>query len=107
MAEPLHFTIKLEVPIKHGDEILTELELTEPTVESLMMIDKAQGDIERGVMTICAVTGLPPSVVKQLRLRDMKNVSEKALAFVGEDTSETGHVLLPGLPIGSTGRRAN
>jgi hypothetical protein len=107
MADPLQFTIALDVPIKHGDEVLTELELTEPTVEALMMIDKAQGDIERGVMTICAVTGLPPSVIKQLRLRDMKKVSEKALAFVGEDTSETGNGLLPGLRIGSTGRRAN
>jgi hypothetical protein len=107
MADPASATIKLSCPIKHGDEMLYELVVTEPTVEGLMMIDQAKGDIEKGMMGICAVTGLPPVVIKQLRLRDMKAVSEKVLEFLGEDGSETGNGLLPGWPTGSIGSRAS
>ena len=103
----LRLKVPLFVPIKHGDEQITELELIEPTFESMQRLDRAQGDIERGILTICACTGLPPSVIRQLRARDMKRVGEEAAKLLGEEDSGTGEKPAPGSPISSTGRPLN
>jgi hypothetical protein len=107
MDDPiLRFKMALKVPIKHGDEIITDIELIEPTLEGLMMIDRANGDIERTIFTIAACTGLPPSVVKQIRHRDMVRINAESGKIMGEDR-ETGESLPPGSLINSTGHRVN
>jgi hypothetical protein len=107
MSGPLKLTVKLNVPIDNGGEMLDELELVEPTFEALQTIDRARGDVERSILTICACTGLPPSVIRQLRARDMRAVSEEAVKLMGEESPEIGGNSGLGLPIISTGRRAN
>jgi hypothetical protein len=105
--EPLRIKVPLFVPVHHGDEELREIELIEPTFEALQTLDRAHGDMERGILTICACTGLPPSVVRQLRARDLKRVGEEAQKLLGEESPETGGNSGLGLPITSIGRRAN
>jgi hypothetical protein len=85
-GEPLKFTIKLNVPVEHGGETLTELVLTEPTFEEMEKIGRAaEGD--RGRLTLQAVTGLPPSVIRQLRGRDVVAINELVPKLLGEDDS--------------------
>ena len=43
MSGPLKVTITLYVPIMHGDQEITELELVEPTFESRQQLDRVQG----------------------------------------------------------------
>ena len=107
MSAPVKVTITLNVPITHGDEVLTELELIEPSAEALMAMDKAQGDMERTIATIAACTALPPSVIKQLRARDLRQIGEKVAELMGEESPETGEKPSPGSPIISIGRRAS
>ena len=104
---PVKITIQLNVPITHGDDVLTELELTEPSAEGLMQMDRANGDMERTIMTICACTALPPSVIKQLRARDLRQIGDKVAELMGEESPETGERRSPGSPIISIGRRAS
>ena len=87
---PLQFRVQLNVPIKHGDQILTEIVLTEPSFEEMEKVARApEGD--RGRLTLMAVTGLPPSVVRQLRGRDVKAINDRVAQLMGEDESpETG-----------------
>jgi hypothetical protein len=107
MSGPVKVTITLNVPITHGDDVLTELELTEPTAEGLMAMDRAQGDMERTIATICACTALPPSVIKQLRARDLRQIGEKVADLMGEEPLETGARPSPGLRTIFTGRQAS
>jgi hypothetical protein len=104
---PVKITITLNVPITHGDEVLTELVLTEPSAEGLMAMDQANGDMAKTIATICACTALPPSVIKQLRARDLRQIGDKVAELMGEESPATGERLLPGWPLTSTGRRPN
>lgn len=106
MSGPIRLTIRLKVPIVHGDDELHELELVEPTLEGLMAMDRATGELEKTQAMICACTALPPSVIKQLRGRDLKRIGEEVAQLMGED-QETGESSLLGLRINSTGPRAN
>jgi integrase len=85
-GEPLKITVPLAVPIKHGDEILTELVLTEPTFEEMEKIGRASAN-DMGRLTLMAVTGLPPSVIRQLRGRDIKTINDLVPQLLGEDGS--------------------
>ena len=83
---PLQFTVQLHVPVKHGDQVLTEIVLTEPSFEEMEKVARApEGD--RGRLTIMAVSGLPPSVVRQLRGRDVKVINDRVAQLMGEDES--------------------
>jgi hypothetical protein len=106
-GRPVEVRITLNVPITHGDDVLTELVLTEPNGEGLMQMDRANGDMERTIMTICACTSLPPSVIKQLRARDLRQIGEKVAELMGEESPETGEKPLPGLRTIFTGRPAS
>jgi hypothetical protein len=105
MMGPLRISVPLHVPINHGGEMLPEIELEEPTFDSLQALDRAGGDIERGILTICACSGLPPSVIRQLRARDMKRVGEECAKLLGEDAPETGENSAPGSRTIFTGPR--
>ncbi len=83
-GEPLKFTVQLNVPIKHGDEMLTELVLTEPTFDQMEQIARAPAG-DQGRLTLMAVTGLPPVVIKQLRGRDIRAINELVPQLLGED----------------------
>jgi hypothetical protein len=107
MDNILRVTVQLAVPIKHGDDELREIELIEPTFEALQRLDRAQGDVERAIMLICACSLLPPSVIKQLRSRDLRRLSEAAATFMGEESPETGGNSGLGSPTIFTGRRVN
>jgi hypothetical protein len=85
-GEPLVFHIKLNVPVEHGGEMLHELTLTEPTFEEMEKIGRAP-EADRGRLTLQLVTGLPPSVVRQLRGRDINAINEMIPKLLGEDES--------------------
>jgi hypothetical protein len=104
MGEPFKVVVPLSVPVRHGDEVLTEIELVEPTVEDLQSLDGIEGNVEITIRTLCACTGLPPSVIKQIRLRDMRRLAEEVAKFAGEDVEDGGSPL-PGLRTIFTGRR--
>ena len=107
MSGPISVTIPLKVAIVHGDETLTELTLTEPSLGSLMELDKATGDMAQVLGTIVACTQLPPSVVRQLRARDMRTIGEAATKLLGESGSADGESPPVGLRIPSIGRLAS
>ena len=86
-GEPLKLTVRLNVPIKHGDEILTELVLTEPTFEEMEKLARAS-DADRGRLTMSVITALPPSVIKQLRGRDIGAINKLIPQLLGEDDSQ-------------------
>lgn len=91
MAEaPLAITVQLKVALEHGGDIIEELTLTEPTLGGMMEMDKATGEMGQTMAAIIACTQLPPSVVKQLRMRDLKAVGEAAKAIMGESQETTG-----------------
>jgi len=104
---PLRVTIKLRVPVRHGDEVIHELELEEPTFDEMSKVDRVQGDMEKSIYLISAVTGLPPSVIKQLRARDIRRVNEEVEKFMGESAPEIGERPVRGSPTRSTGRPLN
>jgi Phage tail assembly chaperone proteins, E, or 41 or 14 len=97
--------VPLRKPILHGDEVITEIILREPSLGDLMALDDAKGDMSEVLWTIVACTGLPPSVVKQLKARDVAKVGEAAGGLMGEDAPPTGGKPVRGLRINSTGRR--
>ena len=104
MTGPLKVTIELNVPIEHGDDVLTEIVMTEPDLGGLQKMDDASGEMGQTIAMICACTQLPPSVVKQLRLRDMRAISEAAAKLLGEESPSTGGKRQRGSPIASIGR---
>jgi hypothetical protein len=104
MAGP-RIVVALRTPITHGDEIITEIVMTEPTLGGLMEGDNATGNMAKVVATICACSGLPPSVVKQLRARDVKAIEEAAETIMGEEFPVTGETTALGSPIPFTGVR--
>lgn len=107
MAERLQVTVKLFVPVMHGDEEVTELHLTEPTFKLAKELDRFPGEGEKSIRLVAACTGLPPSVIEQLCWRDMKAVNDAVEQFMGESYPETGaNSGLPS-PSRSTGRRVN
>jgi hypothetical protein len=93
----LRVLIPLLVPIRHGSELLTEVELTEPDLGAMMKLDEATGEMGQTLYTICACTNLPPSVIKQLKLRDVKVIGEAASKLLGEASPGTGEMQ----PLGS------
>ena len=107
MSGALTVTVTLNVPITHGDEVLTELQLVEPDLGSLMTMDAADGNVGGMIALIVACTQLPPSVIKQLRSRDIKKCSEAAEKLMGEDAPAIGARRPRGLPIRSIGRQAS
>ena len=106
MAEaPLSITVPLKVALEHGGDIIDELVLTEPTLGGMMEMDKMQGEMAQTMAAIVACTSLPPSVIKQLRMRDMKAVGEAVKTIMGE-SEETGAMVSRGSRIVSTSRPA-
>ena len=103
----LRIVVPLVAPITHGDEVLTELELTEPDLGDMMKLDEATGDMTETLYTICACAKLPPSVIKQLKLRDVKTIGEAAAKMLGEASLATGGRQRRGSPISLAGRRAS
>jgi hypothetical protein len=103
-SEPIRVVVPLLSPIMHGDEVLTELELTEPELGDMMKLDEAAGDMSQTLYTICACAKLPPSVIKQLKLRDVKTIGEAAARMLGEASPATGGKQRRGSPISSIGR---
>ena len=77
-------TIVLDDPIKHGEQTLTELTLRSPTIGELMMLDDAKGEVGKTIYTICACSGLPPSVISQLYVWDSAKIGEVAEELMGE-----------------------
>ena len=104
-SNDLSVTIALQVPIVHGDDVLTELTLVEPSVGDLISLDDATGDIQRSMLTIVACTGLPPSVIKQIKLRDLQTIGEAAQKMMGEASRATGAKQSRGSLTSITGRR--
>jgi hypothetical protein len=104
---PLRVIVPLLTPIMHGDEMLSELELSEPDLGAMMKLDEATGDTAQTLYTICAFTGLPPSVIRQLKLRDIRTVGDAATKMMGEGSRETGARRQPGLRTVTTGRQAS
>ena len=104
-GRPLQGTVTLKVPVNHGGEMLYEVEVLEPTVEGLMTLDTAKGEWDGIIKNVMACTGLPPSVVKQLRARDIKAILEAINTLNGEIIPPTGETEPPGLPSPSTGRQ--
>ena len=107
MSGPNTVTVPLAVPLIHGDDVLTELVLTEPDLGGLQGMDHAAGDVGQTIAMIIACTQLPPSVIKQLRVRDLKSVAEAAAKLMGEESSPTGARQRRGSPIPFTGRQAS
>jgi hypothetical protein len=107
MAGPLKITVRLTVPIMHGDEELTELELHEPQFRDLRALDKAEGDFEKALAMVVACTKLPPSVIGQLYARDVRRIGEEAAKFMGEESPPDGSNSADGSLITSIGSRVN
>ena len=102
----LSFTIQLETPIEHGDEVLTELVLVEPDVGGLMKVDDASGEMGQTLAMIVACTDLPPSVIKQIKLRDLRKINEAMPKLSGESQA-SGARRQRGSPIPFTGRQVS
>jgi hypothetical protein len=100
-------SVRLITPIFHGDEEITVLELHEPTIGDLQKTDTTDGQVETVILTICACTGLPPSVIRTLKIRDLKAVEAAVVKMMGEESPPTGGRRQRGSPIPFTGRRAS
>jgi len=70
---PMKTVVQLGVPVFHGDREITEIEVTEPTLEAMLVTDDFGEDgIDFGVFTLVACTEYPPSVIDQLDEDDFK-----------------------------------
>lgn len=82
--------ITLKKPIKHGEEIITELELREPTAKEIKTIglplNVRDGEVRTAIVHqyVCALATLPPSVVDQLSAKDFIVAMEVVMGFFGE-----------------------
>ena len=81
--------ITLKKPIKHGEEVIAELELREPAKEIKVIglpLNVMEGDVRTEIVHkyICALAALPPSVVDQLSARDFVAAMEVVMDFFGE-----------------------
>lgn len=82
--------ITLKKLIKHGEEVIAELELREPTAKEIKVIglplNVREGDVRTEIVHkyICALAALPPSVVDQLSARDFVAAMEVVMDFFGE-----------------------
>lgn len=82
-------TIKLKHPIQIGDIKTEELTFRKPVVADLLVMDEAQGDVDRQVRLIGALTDLPSGWVKKLDWEDFFAASEVVNGFL-PDGQETG-----------------
>ena len=58
-------TIKLKNPIIIGSETIEELTLRKPIVDDLLVMDEAEGDVDRQIRLISALASVPPGTVKK------------------------------------------
>lgn len=70
-------TVTLMKPIEHGTQTYEVVSLREATAGDLIRSDKAKGDAERGCILISVITGLPMTVVKKLKARDLERLMEE------------------------------
>lgn len=101
---PWREVVPLREPITHGDDILYELELHEPDLDGMMQMDKVEGQFSIALHTIMICTGLPPSVVKQIKYRDVVDLLTASEKILGEPFRATGGKRRPGSPTSTTGR---
>ena len=99
--------IKLKRPVVHGDEQITELVLHEPDIGGLIEMDNEPGDMGKVMQAIVACTGLPPSVVRQIKARDLPAIGEATAKLMGEESRLTGVRQVAGLPTILSGRQPN
>lgn len=82
--------LTLSKPIKHGDELVVELDLREPTAKEIKVIGLPLNVKDEDVRTevihkyICALAVLPPSVVDQMSAKDFIGAMGVVMNFFGE-----------------------
>lgn len=80
---------ELTKAIKHGEEVLTSIELREPTTKDIKVygfpIAFETKDIKTDVIFkyVCALAALPPSVVDQICAKDFIGLTQEIALFFG------------------------
>ena len=82
-------TIKLKNPIEVGDIKTEELHFRKPVVADLLIMDEAEGDVDRQVRLIGALADIPASWIKKMEWSDFFAASEVVNSFLF-DGQETG-----------------
>lgn len=89
--------VKLSKPIMHGETAITELNLREPTVEDVAELGYPfvliTNDNETAVQLqpkvilkyAAKLSGVPPSIIKNITLTDLSNLQGEIMGFFGQE----------------------
>ena len=75
-------TLTLTRPVEWDKKQITELTIRKPVVADLLLMDQADGDVERQVALISALTDQPPPLIKRLTWEDFFALGEVVNAFL-------------------------
>lgn len=80
--------VPLSSPITHGDKTITEIVFPrEAEAGDLAASDHVKGDMTRTLAILSSMSDVPLPVLKRLKARDFKRVSEAVAPLLGnEDT---------------------
>ena len=73
--------IKLQYPVKHGSEEITELEVQRPKGKDLKKLKKGETMAE-SLELLSSLCNVPPSVMDDLDLVDINQISEVVESFL-------------------------
>ncbi|MEH6691278.1 MAG: phage tail assembly protein [Pseudorhizobium pelagicum] len=85
MTEIESITVPLLKPVQHGDKTIKELTFREAEVGDLIDAGNARNEIERMVMVMAAVTGVPLEVFRKMKARELSHIIKTAGNPLGND----------------------
>ena len=86
----LPITIKLQKPVKHGEEEVKELKITREMVAGdLRGIKVAAFTFDDLALIMSRLTGYPPSVLSKISMPDFMRINALVMSFF-DDGPETG-----------------
>ncbi|MGR3461301.1 MAG: phage tail assembly protein [Roseovarius sp.] len=85
-------THKLKYPFEFGGETVETVSLRRPKTRDLRAIEEAEnkGEIEQGMLMICALTGLSPEAADELDAEDYLALVERVGDFFPQAASADG-----------------
>jgi len=76
-------TIQLKYPVTVGDEIIESITLQRPKVKHMKLMDSVDGEIEKAVVLIAALSGQSAAVVSNIDASDFTTLSTVLGDFLG------------------------
>jgi hypothetical protein len=95
--------VELAVPVATDDQLITEVTVRPMDIGTMRKADKIKGAIRKSMAAMATCTGLPETVIRRLRARDVAAIGDAMERVRLERRRKTGSRPLPGSPGISTG----